>query len=150
MDGGDNDCTTVIYEICIHSRFEEVDDAMEQLAWHLSTFNGLIDQSIGFSTMVTVRELLINAVEHGNQHIEDRKIWLTVLSTPVYLEVSVRDEGPGIEAATWNAAEEERDILQKRQRGFLIIRQLGWHLEPDQPGVVARRGFSAKCEGRGK
>lgn len=70
---------------------------------------------------IILRELLINAVEHGNCNLKNKAIATTItIKGKDLLEISVEDQGLGIDL-DHISKEIPEDPLQLRQRGFPLI-----------------------------
>lgn len=68
-----------------------------------------------------IRELLINAIEHGNQQDSSKKVFLTLeLLKNLRIKLTVKDEGEGFDPGVVNM-DPPRDTVQKRSRGYGII-----------------------------
>lgn len=68
-----------------------------------------------------LRELLINAIEHGNRQDSSRKVFLTLeLLKNQRIKITVNDEGEGFDPALVNM-DPPKDTTQKRSRGYGII-----------------------------
>ncbi len=120
-------------------RFRTLDEA-ELLAIHLASACGQIDQSLG------LRELLVNAVEHGNlgitydqkgQLIEkgslldecrrrlrlpeyrDRHVEVTLERDPQSITVTIKDQGAGFDFDKYKTIEVER-LFDAHGRGVLV------------------------------
>ena len=68
-----------------------------------------------------LRELLINAIEHGNREDSSKKVFLTLdLLKNQRIKVTVNDEGEGFDPANVNI-DPPKDTKQKRNRSYGII-----------------------------
>ncbi len=68
-----------------------------------------------------LRELLINAIEHGNREDSSKKVFLTLdLLKNQRIKVTVNDEGEGFDPANVSI-DPPKDTEQKRNRGYGII-----------------------------
>ena len=81
-----------------------------------------ISQATGVEHVL--RELLINAIEHGNQKDSSKKVFLTLeLLKDKRIKTVVDDEGTGFDPAVVNL-DPPRDTVQKRNRGYGIINSI--------------------------
>ncbi len=79
-------------ELSINSQITAVEKAKEEFRVFIQPYMDDIDP-----VMMTLHELLINAVEHGNKFDQDKKILLQVEVREEYLQVSVQDQGSGFD-----------------------------------------------------
>ncbi|MDM8538709.1 ATP-binding protein [Desulfobacterales bacterium HSG17] len=71
---------------------------------------------------IVLRELLINAVEHGSSNMAQKKIFCTIEQEESYMMIiNVRDEGKGFDYKNINY--EMPDVSQSRLRGYPLIRE---------------------------
>lgn len=137
-------------------RFKSVEEA-DLLAVHIASACGTPDASMG------LRELLVNAVEHGNLGItydeksrllaenrleaerkrrlasaeyRDRRGELTLQKLPGFVEVTIRDEGPGFDFERFMTMDDER-LFDAHGRGVLMA-SASLELEYLNPGNYVR------------
>ena len=67
---------------------------------------------------VAVNEAVNNAILHGNKQVKDKKVYLTITSSPSEVRVAVRDEGGGFYRLANNHTGSE---LRENGRGLEII-----------------------------
>lgn len=90
--------------------------------------------SAPFELKLVLRELLINAVEHGNQKLYERKISCHVNATSEpRCKLVVEDEGGGFDHNSVNV-EMPEDPLQNRNRGYAMIHYFSERLEFNDTG----------------
>ncbi|RKG73834.1 ATP-binding protein [Corallococcus terminator] len=73
---------------------------------------------------LAVAEAVANAIQHGNQGRVARRVEVTFESREDRLTVSVRDEGPGFDAALLPDALAPQHLLKPSGRGVLLMRTL--------------------------
>jgi hypothetical protein len=160
----------VIYEAAFHSDFQSVDDKVKEalgilrereMAWMSHTL---------FKINFVLRELLNNAVEHGNAFDAKKQVFLRIGLTDDMLIFTVRDEGPGIcpEDTLEDAADAPKhdetyhticaneslerlkhaaddEALANRRRGLETIKRLAFELEISGNIVVATLDLSKEA-----
>ncbi len=67
---------------------------------------------------VAVNEAVNNAILHGNKQDKDKKVYLTITSSPSEVRIVVRDEGGGFSRLADNRTSDE---LRESGRGLEII-----------------------------
>ncbi len=130
---GDDDITFLIFKtagieespglnLVLESNLQEVETAKEQMKSFLDNYFADTDKII-----MALHELLINAVEHGNQFITGRKVSVHAEIEERYLLVSVEDEGLGFDwrkkaFMTGNDIHNIQNEVSRRGRGlgFLV------------------------------
>lgn len=75
---------------------------------------------------VAVRESVVNAITHGNQHDESKHVFVefsaTPLDRPEQLSISVRDEGEGFDPDQLADPLAPENILKSSGRGIFLMR----------------------------
>ena len=83
---------------------------------------------------MVLRELLINALEHGNNRNVEKKIYCTIEFSKEYeLRITVRDEGDGFNYRSLNMILPEVPCKNQR-RGFPLINSISDRLEFNDKG----------------
>jgi serine/threonine-protein kinase RsbW len=84
---------------------------------------------------LAVREVVANAVLHGNRRDRGKRIFLTAASEPSGLVIRVRDEGQGFDPASVPDPRQAEGLEQESGRGLLLIRasmdEVVWRRTPD-------------------
>lgn len=89
------------------------------------------DSCLAFN--IVVRELLRNAIEHGNLSIAGRRIFFTLeMAAASFCRFTVEDEGEGFAHARLGPPAE--DPRRGRRRGLVLIRELVEQLEFNERG----------------
>jgi serine/threonine-protein kinase RsbW len=99
-------------------------DFVQVVSDHLGRMSGLDDESLHW-VGVAVRESVINAIKHGNE--EDERKRVHVEFTPLNgdaggLAIRVRDEGPGFDPGELPDPLAPENLLKSSGRGIFLIR----------------------------
>ena len=121
----------------IASTFEDVDAASANLSVFLINECSLQNNKLMFLIVFTIKELLNNAVEHGNKMDKNKKVIYDFSCTQEEICIDIYDEGKGYKLD---------DILQKsdmtidreRSRGIILIREIGFNLFVNANHVQAK------------
>jgi serine/threonine-protein kinase RsbW len=105
------------------STFEMV-DFVEVVGGHVSREIGLDEDSIHW-VGVSIRECVINAIKHGNQHDPSKSVFVefhTVLDTVPEMMIRVRDQGEGFDPDDVADPLAPENLLKGSGRGIFLIR----------------------------
>ena len=106
------------------SAFEML-DFVQVVSDHVSRAAGLDDDAMHWVS-VALRESVINAIKHGNQHDASKHVFVefeTADDAAVpELMIRVRDEGPGFEPDTVANPLAPENLLKSSGRGIFLIR----------------------------
>ncbi len=127
-----------VYTVQINSTYEEVDNAVDDMVNYIQNNWQINDQHIIFTINFALRELLINAVEHGNKMIEEKKVTCKVNYSDNYMCIDVFDEGEGFKLEKRMLEIEKEDVLRLRGRGIHIMAKMGFNISVDNNHVSAR------------
>lgn len=120
----------LVYKETIDSTFQAVDDVVNKIHVHLIEKLPWINQKSRFQINFILREILNNAVEHGNQFNERKKVFLEIYLEDLFLKINVWDEGSGIQISDKEFDQNDVDsLLRERQRGFQLLEKLAEHVE---------------------
>lgn len=86
----------------INSTKKDLDLAKSKLEYFLLEKVDKLDIDL---IIIAFHEMLINALEHGNKFNENKKIKIKVILEEKYIEISVKDSGPGF---NWKKIREEK------------------------------------------
>ena len=89
---------------------------------------------------IVLRELFLNAIQHGNQMATEKKVNVRLEWIPNYeVRIRVEDAGPGFDYRSINMQPPENPARMK-QRGFVLIRALCDEIEFNEKGncIVVR------------
>lgn len=124
------------YTIELESDFKEADRYAMLLTAYVEEKHSHITSDQSFHINFALRELLNNAVEHGNQFNPDKKVVCTIQCEQEGLTIIVEDDGSGF--CFGDALEKtERSILETRQRGLWLLNELGFVLSVEKNRVIA-------------
>ena len=107
-----------------HSTFDML-DFVQVVSDHVGRMAGLDDEAIHW-VGVAVRESVINAIKHGNDNDERKRVHVefTTLNDdpPPGIAIRVRDEGPGFDPSTLPDCLAPENLLKASGRGIFLIR----------------------------
>ena len=69
-------------------------------------------------------ELITNAIEHGNRFDEKKTVRISARASGDRAEVTIADEGPGLDASALDRELAEVALGAKRGRGISIVRRI--------------------------
>ena len=124
-----------LYEKKFNSTFRTVAEIVDEVVALLKEVTQL-DKSLSFRVGFMLREVLNNAVEHGNAFDEDKLIWLKVEKIKELLVFHVADEGPGFSLMVLE--EMPDDIDRVRNRGMLLVSEFGFNVSIVNKTVVVK------------
>lgn len=92
-----------------------------------------LNSSLLFAVKVCLRELILNAIDHGNQGQYERSILIKTSIDSDSLKISVSDEGEGWDHQQyeWN---QKVDMQNDRNRGLFLVNQYADHLDFNESG----------------
>lgn len=105
------------------STFEMV-DFVEIVGGHVSRDIGL-DEDSAHWVGVAIRECVINAIKHGNQHDVSKLVFVeftTSAELPRAVTIRVRDQGPGFDPEEIADPLAPENLLKGSGRGIFLIR----------------------------
>ncbi len=127
-----------VYEKSMPSTFHSVDEAVLEILDLLKTRAYVTDKHALFNIGFMLRELLNNAVEHGNRFSPEKEVHCEIIKKKRELAFVVRDEGGGFK---WDAPSEVEvlpdDLLRERNRGFTTLLEMAFKIEVKGNQVVA-------------
>ncbi len=130
------------YTVQINSTYEEVDAVVDEILDYLQSNCRLENEHLVFIINFTLRELLINAVEHGNKLIKEKRVMCVVSFTDNDICIDVFDEGNGFKLKKRMSEIAKEDMLRLRGRGIYIITKMGFDLRVEDNHVTAKMNFS--------
>lgn len=114
---------------CYHYTFKTSMDKIEVVADHLNQYLSLIlnnqNKIYDFYVNLILRELLTNAVKHGNELNPEKNVFIIIYFSNKYQKIGiiVKDEGVGFDFN--NSLENiETDDLRQQQRGLFLIKKI--------------------------
>jgi serine/threonine-protein kinase RsbW len=104
----------------LESTLDSVNKA-EQAARDLAVRAGFPSDEADRISMA-VREAAVNAVLHGNQYDQNKRLLVAFETTPDSLTISVRDEGAGLNPESIPDPLAPENLLKQSGRGIFLIR----------------------------
>ncbi len=95
----------------------------------------LTDKNLLFTINFVLREVLNNAVEHGNRFDESKKINITVDYAPPKIIFIVQDEGDGFIMDEEHVSQDVNYVLRERNRGMQLIRDMNFDVDVEHTQV---------------
>jgi serine/threonine-protein kinase RsbW len=105
------------------STFDMV-DFVETIGTHVSRDIGL-DEDSSHWVNVSIRECVINAIKHGNQHDASKRVFVefhTVVESVPEMLIRIRDQGPGFDPEDVADPLAPENLLKGSGRGIFLIR----------------------------
>lgn len=98
-------------------------DFVEVVGGHVSRDIGLDEDSVHW-VGVAIRECVINAIKHGNQHDATKRVFVefTTSEAPRAVTIRVRDQGQGFDPETIADPLAPENLLKGSGRGIFLIR----------------------------
>lgn len=106
-------------KISISSKIEAIDKAVQE-AVNFAAEIGVAEESI-FGIDMAVREVVANAVKHGNKLDEKKQVEITFTDSDEGFEVAVRDFGEGFEVEEVPDPTNPENLLKATGRGILFM-----------------------------
>ena len=116
---------------------------IDALSQHVAQSLGLDEESIHWLTVAT-REAVVNAIVHGNQSDQAKRVHVEFASvgdaSRAAVSIRVRDEGAGFDPGSVPDPLAEPNLLRPGGRGLLLMRSVlddvRLHCSPDGPTEV--------------
>lgn len=125
----------VLYEKQFKSTFRIAASIVDEIVDMLRNSVG-VSKSLGFRVSFMLREVLNNAVEHGNGFDEEKLISVLVERFESQLSFKVKDEGPGFNLEVLEILPE--DVDRVRNRGILLVMEFGFDVNVIDNVVMVR------------
>lgn len=116
----------VLYENSIISSFSAAATAVDEIVNTIKEQCGL-EKPVLFRISFMLREVINNAVEHGNLFDESKKVDICVECFEEGMIFKVKDEGPGFSLDVLNHIPDQH--LRVRNRGILLVKEFGFELD---------------------
>lgn len=132
-----SDDRTVTLDIA--SRFEML-DVVQTVLTQCCAIAGFEEEAVHYMA-VAVRESVVNAIKHGNEQEESKRVHLQFTIHERTLEIQVRDEGKGFDPATVADPLAPENLLRAYGRGIFFMRQFMdevTHSFPAKGGTLVR------------
>ncbi len=106
---------------------EEISDAITRMVG--------FDEDTRFWITLSIRESVVNAIQHGNQSDESKKVGVRFQSLPDRLVIFIQDEGEGFDESQIRDPLQPENLLQPGGRGVFFVRsfmdEVDWKLLPE-------------------
>lgn len=134
-----------IFNGCIPSNINKIENIVSGVVSSLRSYHGEIDEDILFGLKVSLNEIIINAVKHGNKEDETKTVKVEAfLGTDDTVSITVQDEGRGydLDSICRNLGtvcdieknSEDISVIPECGRGILLARGLCDSLSQDAQG----------------
>lgn len=135
----------LLYKNDISSTFEAVHETVVDIMDQLKLVDRINKTHLLFRINFMLREVLNNAVEHGNKFQEEKKIYIEVSLDGNCLLTRVKDEGEGISLNPTH--EHNMDyILRERRRGITLVQQYQFELEVNDTELCVKLDLDSVVE----
>ena len=129
------------YYFSCHSLINNIDYVTKQIK-AISEYFKLDEQTVFYLNLI-LRELMLNAIEHGNQENYD-KIVEIIFSLHLLDKIcilSIKDEGDGFDWKAFSKKIGNEDILRNRHRGILIVENLAEKIKINKNKISVQLRF---------
>ncbi len=117
----------VIYEGVIKSTFDAVDEVVKEIDKQIKTKFEFISKRLLFNIDFMLREILNNAVEHGNHFDAHKTVWCKVTYDVPHLTFIVKDEGKGFTTQDFHTeSHDPKMLLRDRHRGHETLMEMAF------------------------
>jgi serine/threonine-protein kinase RsbW len=113
-------------------------DVAEDAVRELAAQAGFSDLALG-RICLAVREIVTNAIVHGNRYDLSKRVFLAVSRTPARLEITISDQGSGFHLSSVPDPRSPEALLRPSGRGLYLARAFmdEFHVQPgDLCGVA--------------
>ncbi len=101
----------------------------------MELINLLAPKKLDTNFVMAVKEMAVNAYEHGNRMDENLQITIEIVTGNDFIYASIEDEGPGF---NWrDKVKANLELEQERGRGIIMARMAVDHLLFNQKGNIA-------------
>lgn len=107
-------------QLTLESTLQSVDEA-ENMVVRAAGQAGL-NEDDAHQVGMAVREVMVNAVVHGNRYNKKKRVHLGIDSSPTALTVSIGDEGAGFDFDALPDPLSPENLLRQSGRGLLLVR----------------------------
>ena len=104
----------------LDSTLETVNSA-EETAGRMATEAGFDDEDV-MKISMAVREAAVNAVMHGNAYSPSKKVTLAFERTAADLVITIRDQGPGLDASKIPDPLAPENLMKTSGRGIFYMK----------------------------
>lgn len=119
----------ILYEKTIESSYSHVDRVTREIVSLLRQKFQFMDTKYLFNVDFMLREILNNAVEHGNHFSEEKQVKVGVYYQVPTLFFVIEDEGKGFtEADIPTESHEPKSLLRERHRGHETLKNMDFDI----------------------
>lgn len=112
----------IVFEKKIESSFQAVDDAVYDILNRIKTKFQFMSTRFLFNIEFMLREILNNAVEHGNHFDPNKKVSCKIEYKVPVMTFFIKDEGLGIDPTDLQMKKHDpKSLLRERNRGHQAI-----------------------------
>lgn len=83
-----------------------------------------VDHDMYGNILISLTEAVTNAIVHGNQEVEHKKVHINIRKEDRYLTFCIADEGPGFNYDNLPDPTAPENLLKLGGRGIFLMRQL--------------------------
>ena len=96
-----------------------------------------LDKSVIADIAISVTEVVVNAIIHGNQSILEKVVTVTVEKTKTAIEIVIVDQGEGFNPEEVDNPIDDANLLKEVGRGIFIVKSLmdDLKIEPSPNGT---------------
>lgn len=124
-------------KISIKSSFEEVDRAAQIIKSFMEQNLQNADKRSIFIIVFSLRELLNNAVEHGNDFDFNKDVYCDFSIEGRRITIEVKDQGSGFDIDMVRKRITEKEFLSERTRGISTLENIGFKIDVNDNAVIA-------------
>jgi sigma-B regulation protein RsbU (phosphoserine phosphatase) len=117
------------------SRLEEVTPQVNRITAFVQSNGFFLDDK--FNLILVLKEVLTNAIEHGNKFELEKHVAVSVIPTHKDLTIIVRDQGNGFNLYKV-FSENKKNLFKERGRGLIIINEYADKVEFNEKGNEIR------------
>lgn len=114
------------------SEIKYIEERLNRINEHLK-----IDMVRFLNFQIAVSEALVNAIVHGNNESEFKKVYVDIYETEEHLGIRIKDEGTGFDHNSLPDPTAKDNLLKESGRGIFIIKSLvdEYSLNSDETGT---------------
>lgn len=105
---------------------------------------GDIDEALFGKIQLAVNEAVTNAIIHGNEENESKKVSVNAQINNNEIEITVKDEGSGFNPSVLPNPTNEKQLLKQSGRGVFLIKQYADAVSFEKRGTQVRMKFNRK------
>lgn len=127
----------LIFEKKIESSFQAVDDVVDDIIKKIKVKFQFISTRFLFNIEFMLREILNNAVEHGNHFDPKKEVSCKIEYNVPIMSFLIKDEGQGIDPNNLQVeSHDPKSLLRERNRGHQTIIDMDFDIKIDGNAVI--------------